>query len=175
MTLQDLAGISSNLLNFQSSIEAESKRAAAAEAERRRRATAEAERKRIAAQKRKARIAAQKRKARIKAKKSSILYAVLSCEHSNRHTNIAACFVGAVKSEIKLTNKGRTRIYKSWELHSLGKEYNDGLRFELSKKFSFVARNSSKNLTLRLVIRDNRRKIVFQDVAGQYHFIKVKN
>ena len=52
-----------------SSIEAESKRAAAAEAERRRRATAEAERKRIAAQKRKARIAAQKQKAKRKKNK----------------------------------------------------------------------------------------------------------
>ena len=83
----------------------------------------------------------------------------------------------SIISEIKLTNKGRKRIIRAWELNSLGREYSDGLHFELSRKFSFRAQNSSKNLTLRLVIRDKSPdgKIMFEDVVGEYGTIAVRH
>ena len=135
----------------------------------RKKTTTKAEQKQVATKKRKT-------KPKKKVQKSSMLYAVLSCEHSNRHTNIASCFLGSAKTEIKLTNKGRKRIIRAWELNGLGREYSDGLHFELSRKFSFRAQNSSDMLSLRLVIRDKSPdgKIMFEDVVGEYGTIRVR-
>ena len=101
--------------------------------------------------------------------------AVLSCEHGNRHINIAACFAGSVDTEIKLTNFGRTNIYKMWQLNELGVEYQDGLHFELSDSFSLQAQNSSDVLNLRLIIKDDSGKVLFEDVVSQFGVIGVQN
>ena len=101
--------------------------------------------------------------------------AVLSCELSNRHTNIVACFAGDVDTEIKLTNFGQANIYKVWELNSLGSEYQDGLHFQLSDNFRLQVQNASDIFVLRLIIRDDSEQIVFEDVVSQYGVIGVQN
>ena len=85
------------------------------------------------------------------------------------------CFDDSVDTEIKLTNYGRTKIYKHWQVPSFGAEHHDGLRFELSDSFSFHAQNASDWLNLRLIIKNDSGKVVFEDVVGQFGVINVEN
>jgi hypothetical protein len=58
---------------------------------------------------------------------------------------------------------------------SIGVEDDDGLHFELSDSFSFQANNSSSIFNLRLVIKNDSGKIIFEDVVSQLGIIIVEN
>ena len=110
--------------------------------------------------------------------------AILTCENPNpphSHMGSIWCFSEGiddnafVDTEIKLTNFGRTNIYKFSQVPSIGVEDDDGLHFELSDSFSFQAHNSSSVFNLRLIIKNDSGEIIFEDVVSQLGIISVEN
>jgi len=109
---------------------------------------------------------------------------ILTCENPNpphSHMGSIWCFSEGiddnafVDTEIKLTNFGRTNIYKFSQVPSIGVEDDDGLHFELSDSFSFQAHNSSSVFNLRLIIKNDSGEIIFEDVVSQLGIISVEN
>ena len=98
--------------------------------------------------------------------------AILSCGFNGSHINIPACFTD---TDLKLTNNGRTDIYKIYNMGQLGTEYRDGLHIDLSQNFKITAQNSDDTLVLGLVIKDDNGNTVFQDAVGRFGVIKVGN
>ena len=98
--------------------------------------------------------------------------AVLSCGMYGNHMNILACFSD---TELKLTNKGNTRVYKIYNISQLGTEYSDGLHITLSEKFTFIAQNSHDTLVLGINIYDESGSQVYQEEVGTWGVIKVGN
>ena len=98
--------------------------------------------------------------------------AVLSCGMYGNHMNILACFAD---TELKLTNKGNTRVYKIYNISQLGTEYSNGLHITLSEKFTFIAQNSHDTLVLGINIYDQTGNQVYQEEVGTWGVIKVGN
>lgn len=80
-----------------------------------------------------------------------------------------------IDGEFKLTNNGRTNIYKPYNLYEAGVEQRDGLHIELSDSFHILVQNTSKNLNLRVIIFDSSGAPVYEDVVSQYGVINVEN
>ena len=97
--------------------------------------------------------------------------AVLSCGMGS-HMNILACFEN---TELEIRSDGRKQIYKIYNIHQAGTEYNDGLEIHLSESFDFLAQNSHDVLILELIIYDDNNDIVYQDQVGMYGVISVGN
>jgi hypothetical protein len=105
--------------------------------------------------------------------------AIISCGMGS-HINILACFAGGsrgVDTEMKLTNNGRSGMYKAYNFdQSGGREVQDGYHILLSEKFSLKVQNSHKTLILEVKIIDRKNgKVLFQDQASQYGVINVGN
>lgn len=98
--------------------------------------------------------------------------AVLSCQLRGEHINIYACFEN---TELKVTNNGRTKVYKVYDLAQAGTEHRDGLHIELSENFDLRAQNSQEYLVLGLVVRNASGDIVYEDQAGRYGTVWVGN
>jgi hypothetical protein len=105
--------------------------------------------------------------------------AIISCGMGS-HINILACFAGGSRgadTEMKLTNGGRSGMYKAYNFNqSGGQEMGDGYHIPLSEKFSLKVQNSHKTLILEVKIIDRKSgKILFEDQASQYGVINVGN
>jgi len=98
--------------------------------------------------------------------------AVLSCGFNGSHVRIEPCFWD---TELKLTNRGQTRIYKVHNISQVGSEYSDGFHIELSNSFNLTAQNSDEDLTLGIKIYDASGNEVYQDMVGLYGVINVGN
>ena len=102
--------------------------------------------------------------------------AYLSCEFNGQHMTVAACFLSDYGSSyIELTTGGRPDIIQPYQLQNLGVETSEGLKFPLSKKFSFRTVNVSHHLTLRLRIEDSNANNVFEHAVGRKGVIYVGN
>ncbi len=98
--------------------------------------------------------------------------AILSCSMQGRHLNIFSCFKD---TDLKISKNGQPRLYKMYELNSVGTVESDGIHFGLPSKFSVTAQNSDKNLVLGLKILDKQNKVVYEEQVGQWGVIKVGN
>lgn len=98
--------------------------------------------------------------------------AIISCGMNGQHMNILPCFTD---TELKVSKDGQAVVYKVYNLRNAGQEYADGLHIELPSSFSIVAQNSQKTLILELVVKDSNGSVVYQDQAGQYGVVSVRN
>lgn len=106
--------------------------------------------------------------------------AVIRCEFNGSHSNVVVCFMGSGASgtELELTNGDAYKMYKAYELqnNNVGTETREGFIIPLRKNFSLIAQNSSKSMTLNVVIRNTATKQkLFEKSASQYGVISVKN
>ena len=108
--------------------------------------------------------------------KASEFQATLSCEFSGNTTTTAACLIkDGSMSYIEITTLGKPDVIQPYELHRLGQETRDGVKFTLSKSFNFRVVNASDHLTLRLIIADRNGNIVYEDAVGRLGVLYVGN
>jgi len=118
---------------------------------------------------------ARNKKANEEFAKNNPYEAILSCEFSGNHTNLAACFSGGqygADTELELTNGSQYGMYKAYQLYQLGQETTQGLVLSLKKNFNIKAQNSSSNLLLSLVIKERSSgRIIYQKSASKYGLV----
>jgi hypothetical protein len=98
--------------------------------------------------------------------------AVISCGMQGQNINVLACFTD---TELKITRNNSTRVYKAYDLQQIGQTYQDGLHIELPENFTIIAQNSQDTLVLGVKIFDKNNRIMFDDQAGKWGVISVKN
>lgn len=107
--------------------------------------------------------------------------AVISCGMGNNdHINVLACFAktkNSVDTEMKLSNEGRSGMYKAYNFQeSGGQEFQDGYHILLSDPFSITVQNSHDLLILSLKIVDRKtNKIVFNNQASLFGVISLSS
>lgn len=106
--------------------------------------------------------------------------AVLACEFQGRSIgNLAVCFLGGRGSsgtELSLRNGNSVRVYKGYELQSLGREQQDGLRIPLRERFEIKAQNDSKDYVLTLAIKKTATgEVIARQAAGMWKVVNIKN
>ena len=104
--------------------------------------------------------------------------AVLTCGMP-RHINILACFAGessAGSTELELLNGDGQKVYKTFNLHSIGKERPDGLYIDLRKGFALRAQNANTTLILGLKILDRASgKVLHESQAGHFRVVQARH
>ena len=120
--------------------------------------------------------AARQREAEAMAKEFPYI-AVLTCGMP-RHINILACFAGessAGATELELVNGQGQKVYKTFNLHSIGKERADGFYIDLRKGFALRAQNANTTLILGLKIVERASgKVLHESQAGHFRVVQVR-
>lgn len=99
--------------------------------------------------------------------------ATISCKFGNNPVVLEACMYD---TELEVMSDGRSQLYQAYNLSSAGQMTQNGLEIKLTEKFSIRAQNGEKNLTLEVSVEDRTTlQQVFQDVAGSYRSIFVRN
>lgn len=135
---------------------------------------------RAAQEKQKQQAAKERRQKRQKQRARQFPYqAVLACEFQGNHTNLVACFTGGkydAETTLELTNGDQYRLYKFYDIDTLGTRTSRGVTIDLRDSFAIKAQNSSADLLLTLTIRKRSSgEVVFQKSAAQYGVISVGN
>lgn len=82
----------------------------------------------------------------------------------------------SVDTELELRNGDDYRMYKIYDVQTLGRRTDDGVEVDLRQKFSLRVQNASKTAVLDVVIRDRLAgSIKYQQSAGQFKVIAVQN
>jgi hypothetical protein len=97
--------------------------------------------------------------------------AYITCGYSGQHINALACFKD---TDLTLKRSGNSRVYKNYELSAFP-DRGRGLEVELTNNFELRARNSDDTLVLGVEIKNRSGISVFQQQAGYYKSIGVRN
>ncbi len=98
--------------------------------------------------------------------------AIISCGFQGSHINILPCFSD---TELKISTKKNSKVYKIYDFYGLGESYQDGLHIDLPESFQLTAQNSSGDLVLGIKIINKEGLVVFNQQAGKWGVIKVKS
>lgn len=99
--------------------------------------------------------------------------ATFVCSREDMRWIIEACLN---KTQMVVAKNGISEVYSPYSLPESWLSDNDEkLEIQLPESFSIQAENSHPDLILQLVIRDLSGTVVFQDQAGEYGTINVKN
>ena len=93
---------------------------------------------------------------------------IISCEHFDSHTNINACLLGDIKSNIKVTIKSNTFVYQPWDLQKLGNETYEGLVFNISGDSTIGVSNVSDYLILKIKVFDRVTNKLIRTISAGY-------
>ena len=98
--------------------------------------------------------------------------AIISCAFQWGATQVGICFQ---QSELKITKDNRSKIYSMSTLNDAGKIDNNVLYVELPKHFKLMAKNSQQSSLLDVIIIDSKGNVLFEDQAGVYDYITIRN
>jgi len=98
--------------------------------------------------------------------------AVISCGMNGQNYTVAACFTD---TELKITKNNASKVYKVYQLSSVGTTRQDGLHIDLPYDFEIRAQNSHATLVLGVTITNSSGDVVFSDEAGKWGRIRVGN
>jgi len=93
---------------------------------------------------------------------------IISCESFDKHTNLPACLLGNIDSNIKITKDGSSYVYKPWDLSRLGNESYNGLEFNISGNSSVGASNVNEYLILKIKVYDRITNKLIKTVSAGY-------
>ena len=103
---------------------------------------------------------------------SEYYIAELSCLLRGNPVVLTACFEN---TQLEVRKNGYKNVYQAWDIQRAGDYNGSTLRVDLTQHFEIAAQNSGEYLVLELKIKDASGSLVFQEQAGQYGVIGVRN
>lgn len=101
----------------------------------------------------------------------------IRCRIGNQHIGIEPCLRSeGVDTELELRNGSDYRMFKVYDVQSLGSRTDEGTEVNLRAKFQMKVQNASNRAVLDIVIRERASgSVKFQQSGGHFKVVAVQN